>query len=91
MLIKVLAIATFLVIVASLVNALRLLVTNKNQDQAASEKIFKSLAVRIGLSLLLFIFIFIALALGWFQPEGIGARITQLRHAAQQAPATGNP
>ncbi len=77
MIIKSIALLAFALIVISLGTALFNLVRDKNREH--SEKIFKALAVRISLSVLLFIFIIIALAMGWFKPEGIGAKM-QTRH-----------
>ncbi|MGD0959206.1 MAG: twin transmembrane helix small protein [Methylomonas sp.] len=78
---KIIAILVFLAIVASLGTALYHLVKNPHGD--ASGKTAKALTVRIGLSLILFILLFIAFAAGLFKPQGIGARIEQIRSEQQ--------
>lgn len=80
MIIKYIAIFAFAVIIISLGIALFNLI--KDKDKAHSEKIVKALTFRISLSVLLFIFVFIAQTLGWFQPDGIGARMHTIRQAA---------
>ncbi len=71
--IKIIFIIVFLMIIASLANALFHLVKPKAGE--SSDKTAKALTVRIGLSVALFIFMVILLAAGIIKPQGIGARI----------------
>ena len=82
--IKLIVIAAFLVIVLSLASALYHLV--KNKDDEASQKTFRALALRIGLSVLLFVLIFIGFASGLIPSQGIGARIQQIRQQQNHQP-----
>jgi hypothetical protein len=74
---KILAVIVFIAILGSLGSALYHLVKHPEGDE--SGKTAKMLTIRIGLSLVLFILLFIAYASGLFQPQGLGARIEQLR------------
>jgi O-antigen/teichoic acid export membrane protein len=78
--IKIVLVAVFLLIIASLGSALFHLV--KHKSDASSEKTVKALTFRIGLSVLLFIFVFILVATGIFKPHGIGSKI----HPQQSLP-----
>jgi hypothetical protein len=78
--IKLLFVLGFVVILVSLASALYNLV--KHKGEAESQKTFKALMLRIGLSLVLFICLFIALATGLIKPEGIGSRIAAARQAS---------
>jgi len=77
--IKIIVIACFLLIIASLGTALYNLIAKKPEEH--SPKTVQALTVRIGLSLLLFIFVFIAFRSGLIEPHGIGAKIEQSRQA----------
>jgi O-antigen/teichoic acid export membrane protein len=79
---KIIVIIAFLLILASLANALYNLIVRKPEER--SKNTVKALTVRIGLSLLLFIFVFFAVGSGLIKPHGIGATIQQHRIAAQQ-------
>jgi len=83
MLIKLLIIAAFIAIVASLGSALFHIV--KHKDDEDSKKAAKALTVRIGVSLGVFILLFIAFATSLIQPHGIGLRM----HGTP--PASANP
>lgn len=85
MIIKFIAIAAFIIILASLGNALYHLVSAK--DQQHSQKTARALTYRIGLSLSLFVLLAIALFLGGYQPDGIGARIAEQQYLKGQVPA----
>ena len=78
--IKTIALIVFLVIIASLANALFNLV--RTRDPEHSLKTARALTWRISLSLLLVLGLILAYAGGVFQPHGLGARIEQVR--AQQ-------
>ncbi len=84
MLIKSFVIIAFILIIASLGSALFHLV--KRKDNEPSQKTAKALTFRIALSVILFVLIFLAYASGLIKPEGIGARMHQLRQqsASQQ-------
>ena len=71
--IKIILIAVFLMILASLGSALFHLV--KHKGDASSEKTVKALTFRIGLSVLLFVVVFLLVATGIVKPHGIGSRI----------------
>ena len=75
MIVKIIIIAVFLIILASLGTALFHLISHKEQ----SDKTVKALSIRIGLSLLLFIFLFVAIATGLIKPHGIGTNIQKHR------------
>ncbi len=75
--IKILFLAIFIVILVSLALALRHIIWPKDQQHA--QKAVQALTWRIGLSLLLFLLLFLAVFSGLLQPEGIGARIQQIR------------
>lgn len=75
MLIKTITIITFVAIVYSLGSALYHLV--KHRDNQDSEKTYRALTLRIGLSMALFVLLFIAFATGLLRPQGIGARMQQ--------------
>lgn len=75
MLIKTITIITFVAIVYSLGSALYHLV--KHKDNQDSEKTYRALTIRIGLSMALFVLLFIAFATGLLHPQGIGTRIQQ--------------
>jgi hypothetical protein len=83
--IKIIVIIAFLLIIFSLGTALYNLVRTKDVEQSA--KTLKALTFRIGLSVLLFVFVAIALKMGWFRPEGIGARM-EIAKMQQHAPKT---
>ena len=72
--IKTIILLTFIAIVLALGSAMFHLVSNKRDDpedrQAHSDKLFKSLAWRIGLSVSLFIFLMISYMAGWIKPQG---------------------
>ncbi len=78
--IKIIVIACFLLIIASLGTALYNLIVRKPEEH--SKQAVHALTVRIGLSLLLFIFVFIAFRSGLIAPHGIGANIEKNRQAA---------
>lgn len=83
MLIKSFIIIAFILIVISLGSALFHLVKRKNSEQ--SQKTAKALTFRIVLSVILFILIMLAYATGLIKPEGIGARMQQMRqHTSSQ-------
>lgn len=91
MLIKTIATVAFIAIIASLGTALFNLVRNKDPEH--SRKTLRALTVRISLSLLLLIGLIVAYSAGVFQPQGIGARIEQIRAnqtqtAIENSPAT---
>jgi hypothetical protein len=71
--IKIILIAVFLIIIASLGSALYHLV--KFKDDTTSTKTVRALTFRVGLSVLLFIVVCIFLATGIIKPHGIGSRI----------------
>jgi hypothetical protein len=71
--IKIILIAVFLMIIASLGSALYHLV--KYKEGAASTKTVRALTFRIGLSVLLFVVVCILLATGIIKPHGIGSRM----------------
>ena len=71
--IKIILIAVFLMIIASLGSALYHLV--KYKDDTTSTKTVRALTFRVGLSVLLFIVVCIFLATGIIKPNGIGSRI----------------
>ncbi|GAB6140990.1 hypothetical protein JCM14076_17190 [Methylosoma difficile] len=79
--IKIIVIISFLLILASLANALYNLIIRKPEER--SKNTVKALTVRIGLSLLLFIFVAIAVSTGLIKPHGIGAKIHENRLAQQ--------
>ncbi len=85
MLIKSFIIIAFILIVVSLASALRQLMQRKEGE--TSDKMFKSLVIRVGLSISLFIFIVVIYATGTLEPQGIGARMQYLKQhpEAQQA------
>lgn len=83
MLIKTLAITAFLVIIASLGNALFNLA--RSNDPEHSRKTVRALTIRISLSLLLMIGLIVAHSLGLFDATGIGARIEAIH--MQQSPS----
>lgn len=80
--IKIILIAVFLTIIASLGSALYHLVKHKS-DSGPSPEIVKALTIRIGLSVLLFIIVYILVATGVIKPQGIGSRMH-----TQSAPST---
>ena len=65
---KVLIVLIFVAIVASLGSALFQLSRRGGGD---SRKMFRSLALRVGLSLGLFILLMVAWSLGWIRPHGL--------------------
>lgn len=77
MLIKSFVIIAFILIVVSLGSALFHLV--KRNDNEPSHKTAKALTFRIALSVILFILIILAYMTGLIKPEGIGARMQQMR------------
>jgi len=79
MLIKSFVIIAFIAIIASLASALFHLV--KHKEDSVSTKTAKALNFRIGLSLALFVAIFFIYASGILQPNGIGAKIIELRQS----------
>lgn len=88
--IKIFVIVAFLLIIASLANALYHLVKSKNEEHSA--KTAKALTFRIGLSLFLFILIFLAFASGLLQPHGIGAAIkNHIPESTSTQQTTANP
>lgn len=82
MLIKSFVIIAFILIIISLGSALFHLVKHKDEEQ--SHKTVKALTFRIGLSVVLFILIFLAYATGLIKPQGIGARMQQLKQQSTQ-------
>ncbi len=83
--IKILIIIAFLIIIYCLATALYYLVKQKDRDIETSRKMAKALTWRIGLSVGLFLLIALAYFLGLIKPQGIGARMQQVRHIEQQA------
>jgi hypothetical protein len=81
--IKILIVIAFLVIIYSLATALFYLVKHKDSDIEASRKMAKALTWRIGLSVTLFLLIALAYAFGLIKPQGIGARMQQVRFEQQ--------
>ncbi len=81
--IKVIIIIAFLFIVYNLGAALLHLVKRKENDIEASKRTARALTWRISLSLALFLLIVLAYALGLIEPQGIGARMQQVRHMQQ--------
>jgi hypothetical protein len=75
--IKTIALVIFLIIIASLGNALFNLVRNKDPEH--SRKTLNALTIRISLSLILLLGLILAYTNGFFQPQGLGARIEQVR------------
>ncbi len=82
--IKILIIIAFLLIIYSLASALFYLVKRKDNDIETSQKLAKALTWRIGLSVTLFLLIALAYFFGLIKPQGIGARMQQVRHFEQQ-------
>ncbi|MDT8406393.1 MAG: DUF2909 family protein [Methylococcales bacterium] len=83
--IKLLFLAVFMLILVSLGVALKNIIWPKDQHHA--QKAFKALTWRIGMSLVLFVLLFLAVLSGLIQPQGIGARIEQVRQGGGvQAP-----
>jgi Protein of unknown function (DUF2909) len=80
--IKIILVAVFLMILASLGSALFHLV--KHKGDASSEKTVKALTFRVGLSVLLFVFVFILVATGIVKPHGIGNRIQQQKNLSSE-------
>ncbi|MEY4210313.1 MAG: hypothetical protein RLZ92_692 [Pseudomonadota bacterium] len=89
MLIKTIATVAFIAIIASLGTALFNLVRSKDPEH--SRKTLRALTVRISLSLLLLIGLIAAYSAGIFQPQGIGARIEQIRANQAQTAAENSP
>ncbi len=65
---KLLVVAIFIGIVASLGSALFHLVTDRKGE---TRNMVRALTVRIGLSVALFILLFVAWAAGWIEPHGL--------------------
>ncbi len=72
--VKLIIVVAFFAIVFSLGSAMVHLVSNKKGDpnkiKSDSNKLFKSLAWRIGLSVALFLFLMLSYKFGWIKPEG---------------------
>ncbi|HMN22304.1 MAG TPA: twin transmembrane helix small protein [Ottowia sp.] len=71
----------FVGILASLASALVFMMRSSDEegqedsDRRRADRMFRSLALRVGLSVLLFLCILLAWKLGWIQPTGLGAEM----------------
>jgi len=79
--VKMIIVVAFFAIVFSLGSAMVHLVSNKKGDpkkiKSDSNKLFKSLAWRIGLSVALFLFLMLSYFAGWIKPQGTLTRIIE--------------
>ena len=86
MIIKIMVFLAFAGILFALFSGVVHLVSRKDSDdkrKTDSDKLFKSLAWRIGISMTLFIFLMISYFAGWIKPEGT---LTQLIKQGQDKP-----
>lgn len=71
----------FVGILASLGSALVFMMRSSDEegqedsDRRRADRMFRSLALRVGLSVLLFLCILLAWKLGWIHPTGLGAEL----------------
>lgn len=63
----------FVLIIGSLGSALFFMMRGSTGDTQKSNRMFKALAMRVGLSIVLFLFILAAWKLGYIRPTGIAA------------------
>ena len=70
---KYLVILAFLAIIGSLGAALYFMLRGGRDGQAASSRMARALALRVGLSIVLFVCVLVAWKLGYIQPTGIPA------------------
>lgn len=79
---KYLVIAAFVAIIGSLGTALFFMMragnrspdTNEQASSAASRRMARALAFRVGFSVLLFVVVLISYWMGWIQPTGLPAK-----------------
>ena len=87
--VKLIVVVAFIAIVIALASGMFHLLSNKNGDpdkhKADSDKLFKSLAWRIGLSVALFSFLMISYFAGWIKPQGT---MIQLKQQAMESSTT---
>lgn len=72
---KILIIAAFILIIASLAGALMAMMRadSESGDDKRSRRMAKALTIRIGVSVILFALVIISYFMGWIQPTGIPA------------------
>lgn len=72
---KILIIAAFVLIIASLAGALMAMMRadSESGDDKRSRRMAKALTIRIGVSVILFALVIISYFMGWIQPTGIPA------------------